>query len=263
VIVDAHMQFGPGLLTDAPFKPAVKAVTAADAIDVLDAAGIDRALVSAPRWLGGSPGHDFVDPNYEAANAAIAAGVARHPERLTGIARVNPKFGVAARRELEQCLEGYGFRGLLLDNEAEGFSYQDLRLLGPLVEVCAARRLPVMVYTWVTPSQPVQLIVLARAFPEVPFVMLHSGWRLTADTMIAAQRAPNLYFETSHAGSNLARSVGRTFGIERVVFGSASPFALPEVELNRVRRWGDLTEAQLALVLGGTISRLIGMEATA
>ncbi len=219
--------------------------------------------VSAPRWLGGTPGNDFIDPNYELANAAIAEGVARHPRRLVGMARVNPKFGSAAVREFERCLDSYGFRGLHLNNESEAFAYQDLKLLGPLFEMCAARQLPAMVYTWVTPSQPVQLVLLARAFPTVNIVMLHSGWRLTADTMIAAQRAKNLYFETSQAGSGLARSVGRSLGIERVVFGTAMPYTMPEVELDRVRRWGNLTDEQLELVLGGNIARLIGAEAAA
>ena len=72
-------------------------------------------------WLGGSPGHDFVDPNYEAANAAIAAG-SRPPSRAADGDRAGQSPSLGWRPgELEQCLEGYGFRGLLLDNEAEGF----------------------------------------------------------------------------------------------------------------------------------------------
>ena len=261
MIIDAHVQFGPGLRTDSPFQPALKASSADDIVALLDKTGIDRALVSPPRWFGGTPGHDFIDPNYEQANAAIAEGVRRHPGRLVGVARVNPKFGSQAVVELEKCLATYGCRGLHLDNESEAFSYQDIKLLAPLVEVCAGRGVPVFVYTWVTPSQPVQLILLARAFPTVNFIMVHSGWRLTIDAMIAAKGAKNLHFETSHAGSSLAREVAKQFGIERVVFGSAAPYALPNVELERVRRWGGLDPAQLDLVLGGNIARLTGLVA--
>jgi predicted TIM-barrel fold metal-dependent hydrolase len=239
----------------------VKASSADELVALLDRTGIDRALASPPRWFGGTPGNDFVDPNYEQANAAIADGVRRHPRRLVGVARVNPKFGSRAVAELEKCLTAYSCRGLHLDNESEAFSYQDLKLLAPLVEVCAAYGVPVFVYTWVTPSQPVQLILLARAFPTTNFIMVHSGWRLTVDAMIAAKGAKNLHFETSHAGSSLAREVAKQFGIERVVFGSAAPYALPDVELDRVRRWGGLDPAQLELVLGGNITRLAGLAA--
>lgn len=261
MIIDAHMQFGPGLRNDSPFQPAVKVSTADEIVALMDTTGIDRALVSPPRWLGGSASHDFVDPNYEQANSAIAEGVRRRPDRLIGVARVNPKFGSAASAELEKCLRDHNCRALLLDNESEAFSYQDLKLLAPLLEMCAARRAPVFVHTWVTPSQPVQLIVLARAFPTVPFIMLNSGWRLTIDAMIAAKQAKNLYFETSYASSSLAREVARQFGIERVVFGSAAPFALPDVELERIQRWGGLDSTQLDLVLGGNILRLTGLAA--
>jgi uncharacterized protein len=260
VIIDANVQFGPGLVNDAPFQPAVPATTANDIVALLDRTGIDHALVSAPRWVGGTAQQDFIDPNYELANVAIAAGVKQHPTRFTGIARVNPRFGSAAVAELRRCLVDHGFRGLHLNNESESFAYQDLALLGPLIELCAAHKVPVFTYTWVTPSQPVQLVLLARAFPSVPFVMLHSGWRLTVDTMIAAKHADNLIFETSHAGSAIARNVMRTFGPDRVVFGSAAPFAMPDVELERVRRWGGLDEKQLELVLGGNIARLTGLE---
>ena len=127
------------------------------------------------------------------------------PNRLLGFARVNPKFGSQALAELEHCFDDLGFRGLYLHNESEGFAYQDIELLRPLLEACAARQAPVMAYTWLTPSQPLQLVLLAQTFPDVNFVMLHSGWRLVGDAAIAAEEAPNLYFDTSHTGVGFAR----------------------------------------------------------
>jgi uncharacterized protein len=263
MIIDAHAQFGPGLRTDSPQQPAVKAFTAAELVAVMDRTGIDAALVSAPKWVGGSAGHDFVDPNYEQANAAIAQGMKDYPKRIIGLARVNPKFGSRAVAELRKCITEYKFRGLYLNNESEGFVYGDQKLVGPLLEACASAGVPVFAYTWVTPSQPIQLLQLARAFPAVKIVMLHSGWRLNADASIAAQEAPNLYFDTSLAGPTIARGVTRRFGVERVVFGSFMPWAMPDVELDRVRKWGGLNSTQLDAVLGGNAARLIGMAAPA
>jgi predicted TIM-barrel fold metal-dependent hydrolase len=261
MIIDAHAQFGPGLRTDSPQQPAVKAFTAEELVAVMDSTGIDAALVSAPKWVGGSTGSDFVDPNYESANAAIARGMSAFPKRIIGIARVNPKFGSRAVGEFRRCLTEYGFRGLYLNNESEGFTYGDLQLVRPLLDVCASAGVPVFAYTWVSPSQPIQLLQLARAFPSVKIVMLHSGWRLTADASLAAQEAPNLYFDTSLAGPGVARGVTRRFGLERIVFGSFMPWAMPDVELDRVRRWSGLTGAPLDAVLGGNAARLIGLAA--
>ena len=114
----------------------------------MDRVGIDRALASAPKWVGGSAGSDFVDPNYERANAEIAQGVINFPARFIGIARVNPKFGSRAVAELRRCVTEYGFRGLYLNNESEGFTYGDRALMDPLLDVCAASRIPVFAYTW-------------------------------------------------------------------------------------------------------------------
>src|SRR5688500_120175 len=132
MIVDTHVQFGPGFATDSPLQPPIPAMTATDLIALLDRAGIDRALVHAPRWLGGTLQQDFIDPNYERANAAIAEAVKAYPSRLVGCARVDAKFGSQAAAELEKCLRTYGFRGLYLDNHGDGISYADVRLLGPL-----------------------------------------------------------------------------------------------------------------------------------
>ncbi len=260
MIIDAYVQFGPGLDNDSPLQPPLKPSTTDDLLQILDAAGIDGAAISAPSWVGGSAGSDFVDPNYVRANFAIAEAVHAHPERLIGFARVNPKFGSQARTELVRCFDDYGFRGLYLHNESESFAYQDFQLLGPLLEECAERHRPVMAYTWLTPSQPIQLVLLAKAFASVNFVMLHSGWRLVGDAAIAAEEASNLYFDTSHTGVGFARSVTRRFGLERVIFGSAMPYAMPEVELDRVRRWSGIDEAHQEMVLGGNIARLTGWE---
>src|SRR5262249_59772827 len=126
-----------------------------------------------------------------------------------GFARVNPKFGKQAVAELEKCFTRYGFRGLKLDNETEAFSILDNEMLGPLLELCAARRAPVVVHTWFHPSQPVQFVHLAQAFPDVNFIIAHSGWRLVDNSINHADHGPNLYFHTTTVSAHLPRTVAR------------------------------------------------------
>lgn len=260
MIIDAHAQFGPGLATDSPLQPPTPSRTAEDVIAALDRVGIEQAVVHAPRWMGGSAGHDFIDPNYEAANAAINAGIKKYPKRLIGVARVNPKFGSQAMRELEKCFKQYGFRGLYLENASEGISYVDLGLLGPLLEICEGARVPVLLYTWNAPSQPFQLLTLAQAFPKVNFVLIHPGAGRLADGLLAADRTNNIYFDTAFGHAGVARLTKARYP-DRIVFSTNFPFGIPEVELQRVRRWGQLDPRQLDEVLGGTIARLLGAAA--
>src|SRR5437773_3907947 len=103
MIIDAHGQFGPGLRTDSPLQPMNDATTAAELIAILDKSKVDAAIVFAPDWNGGTLSEDFVDPNYELANAAIADGAKKYPKRIIGFARVDPRFGSRAVAELEKC----------------------------------------------------------------------------------------------------------------------------------------------------------------
>jgi predicted TIM-barrel fold metal-dependent hydrolase len=259
MIIDAVAEFGPGFVTDTPLQSPSRPLNADELVATMDRVGIDRALVHAPRWLGGNVGNDFIDPNYEQANRALAQGVQKHPTRLTGVARVNPKYGKAAAAELERCLGEYAFKGLYLDNAGEGISYADMKMLAPLLEICSSHTVPVMAYTWIAPSQPFQLIQMARAFPKVNFIMVHSGWRLSMDAALVAEAAANIFFETSDGNAGAPRFARQRFP-GRVVFGTNYPHNMPEVELQRVRRWGQLNPAQLDEVLGGTIARLIGLQ---
>jgi predicted TIM-barrel fold metal-dependent hydrolase len=259
VIIDAHVQFGPGLANDSPLQPPERVSTAGDLLGLLDRARIDRALVHAPGWSGGTVTDDFIDANYVSANVAINEAVRAHPQRLVGCARVQPRYGTQAAQELERCLKDYRFRALYIDNHQDGFSYADVKLLAPLFDLCAQHRVPVLAYTWIAPSQPYQLITLAKAFPKVDLVMIHSGWRLLGDAQTAADAAPNLYFESSFGNTGVARLAKGKFA-DRVLFGSNTPFGIAEVELQRVRKWGQLNQSQLDAVLGGNAARVLGLR---
>lgn len=259
MIIDAHAHFGPGLAYEHPMGPVARATTAEELIAQLDQAHIDRAVVFAPSWQGGSGGTDFIDPNYERANLAIAEGVRAHPERLVGFARVNPKFGSQATAELERCFADYGFQGLHLNNTNEWFTPLHTKLLAPLLERCAAQDAPVSVHTWFYPSQAYPWLQPIEAFPQVRFILAHMGYRQWADAVIVAERAPNVYLETSlQLPATVKKAVARV-GAERVLFGSDTPFAFPDIELRALRDLG-LGAADLARISGDNLAALLGAK---
>jgi predicted TIM-barrel fold metal-dependent hydrolase len=228
-IIDAHCHFGPGLQRRRPFGALKDLPTADDLLRDLSDAHIERAVAFAPRWEGG----EFVDPDYRQANAVIAAGFQKHPDRLVGFVRVNPKFGQAAAEQIEEAVEG-GFQGLKLDAETEAFSPLDLDLLGPLLEICQANGLPVLVHTSFHPAQPLLWLEAAAAFPQVNFILGHMGYRISLDAVIAAKHAENLYLETSGTQPSAIRSVFKSLGASRMIFGTDTPFNATQVEVDRI-----------------------------
>ena len=255
---DAHCQLGPGLRAKSA-GALYEADTADKVLALLDGQSIERAVVFAPNWHGGWDGEDFIDPGYERANAAVADAVAQYPDRFVGFARVNPKFGGAAARELRRCFDEYGFRGLRLDNEADAFDPTDLGLVGPLAEICHDRRAPILVNTGFHPCESLLFLPLAQAYPDVNVILGHMGGRLLVDAVITAQHAPNVYLETSGQMPGYIANGVRAVGADRVLFGTDIPFNIPEVEVRRIRSIG-LSEEDLAKITHGNIARLVGLD---
>lgn len=253
MIIDCYTNIGPGVANHRGqmIEPMQDTTNAAGLLAAMDKAGIDRAVAFPPRWVGG----DFVDPTYVAANAATHDAVRKNPDRLVGYARVNPNYGADAIAELEKCLGEYGFRGVLFDPEWENFNPEDKKFLYPMYEIARSRGVPVMFHSWYSPSQPALYWQVADDFPELAVIIAHLGGRLFADATFIAQRAPNIYLETSDNMYGPAPLV-KALGPERILFGSNTPFADPGVELYKVTSEKLLSASERDLILGGNAARL-------
>ncbi len=224
----------------------------------MDRARIDQAVVFAPSWQGGADGTDFIDPNYEQANAAIAEGVRTHGDRLIGFARVNPKYGSKAVDELKRCFEDYGFRGLHLNNTNEWFMALHTQLTSPLLELCAERAAPVNIHTWFFPSQAYPWVAAIEAFPQVKFILAHAGYRQHPDALILAERFSNVYLETSLQLPLTVRKLIDGIGASRVLFGSNTPYSFADAEVGAMEALG-LRKEDLACVLGDNAAQILGL----
>lgn len=256
MIIDFYTHTGAGLANHAPrlVRPLEDTSATQGLLAAMDRSGIDRAVTFAPRWVGG----EFVDPSYVEANAAVRQAIQQSSGRLIGFGRVNPNYGRDAVSEVERCFSEYGFKGLMLDPEWENFDPGDRHLAYPLYEVARAHKAPILFHTWYSPSEPALYWEVADDFSEIPIIISHLGGRLIADAVYIAQRAPNVYLETSdnmYGVSGPARNVGP----DRILFGSHTPFSSPEVEMFKVTS-SDLSEDEKAMVLGGNASRLLGLS---
>jgi len=101
---------------------------------------------------------------------------------------------------------------------------EDKRYL-PYLEIAEQLKLPVSVHTAADSlSSPRQLLSLAKAHPNVDFIMVHMGLGSdNADGIACVAQAENLYGDTTWVPfENVCRAI-RVCGAEKILFGSDAP----------------------------------------
>lgn len=199
------------------------------------------------------------------ANRLVANAVKSHPNRFFGWARVDPWQGKAALTDLKIGIEELELRGLLLHPYEELFQVSH-HLVDPLLEYAGKRKIPVMVESgYHLLSHPLDMAELAHRFPAVTIIGTHglqlddAGFALT-DAELAMKESPNLIMESSGMyAPDTMLNVVNTFGSQRLIFGSHSPWLNQEFELERIERM-DLTAEQKKAIQGDTILKLIFPE---
>jgi predicted TIM-barrel fold metal-dependent hydrolase len=213
----------------------------------------------------------------KAENDCVLDAARRFPERIVPFCSVQPGAGSAAVAEIERVAR-LGCRGIgELFPDGQGFALDDARLLGPVLEACAARRLVLLVhgseplgrsYAGKGRSTPDRLLALAQVCAEVaptlPVVFAHLGGGLPFyETMPEVQRlAPRLYYDTAAAAylySPTALSLVAAVAPERLLFGSDYPVIGMERMLTYARSAG-LDPQTEGAILGGNAARLLAAD---
>jgi hypothetical protein len=188
-----------------------------------------------------------------AINRQVASIVAALPERLLGFAVLH------ASRDR-------GRIGALVDEAAGDLGLQGLKvhrhdapITAEVCEAARARRLPVL-YDIVGDTGSVEM--LARDYPEVPFIIPHLGsfadeWRAQVALIDQMARHANIFADSSGVRRfDLLVEAVRRAGPEKLLFGSDGPWLHPGLELAKVRALG-LSPGDFARVAGGNIARLL------
>jgi predicted TIM-barrel fold metal-dependent hydrolase len=167
----------------------------AEVIDLLDAAGIDRTLITGFDEF--SSVHETFIPN-----ELVAALAGRHPDRFIPFAGVDLLKGTEAVRELEHLVSERGFRGLSLRPFMIGLPAADRRYY-PLYAKCVELDVPLSIHTsanWTTVAvndlgHPRHIDAVAADFPELRIVMSHAGYPWVLEACLLAWKYPNVYLE--------------------------------------------------------------------
>lgn len=199
-------------------------VAVEDVIAQMDAAGIERLLLSA--WH--RPGAAVLS------NDDVAAVVEQHPDRFTGVAAVDLERPVQALAELERAVAELGFKALrvvpwLWDRAP------DHRLYYPLYAKCVELAIPFCTQVGHTgPAMPSEtgrpvpyLDRVALDFPELTIVGGHIGHPWTDEMIGLAWKHDNVYIDTSAYAPRYYPSsllhFASTYGRDKVLFGTNFP----------------------------------------
>ncbi|MGX1133791.1 putative TIM-barrel fold metal-dependent hydrolase [Streptomyces glaucescens] len=152
------------------------------------------------------------------------------------------------------------FRGLEISPAVHGAGLADPRVAG-LVGVAAEFRHPVYVVCLERGGAGVaDLVGLARRFPQVDFVLGHSGiGNIDFYALTLIRDEPNILLETSGGYTCVAEAALSRLGADRVLFGSEYPLQDPSVELAKYAALR-LPAAQWRQVAWDNAHRLLGEE---
>ncbi len=177
-------------------------------------------------------------------NPFVLAACRKFPRRLAGGIRLVPTEPNAVE-ELRRYADT-GFFHFVKLFPPQGFWPDDERIL-PFYEVCAEYRLPVLLHMGQTNGEyteeqkrrrmhlntaygnPMNLDGVAKMFPEISFIMAHSGYPYYLEAWSVAWANPNVYFDISGSGPWVE-------GIPIVYNGMGGPAFIP-IDFDRVL-WG-------------------------
>ena len=227
-------------------------------LEVLDAAdrlGIDQLccsiLCERPASVEG----------FRACNAALAAAIKRHPDRLLGYCYVNPEHGRDALDEIRRCMNEDGFIGVKLYNERVCTD----PIVAPIVELAIELGAVILHHAGhghaPFPTQPNisdggHLAELGRRYPEARLICAHVGgggdWEWTIK---ALRHAQNVYLDTSGSviDEGIIELAAKTLGVDRLLFGCDMSFT---AGVGKIRA-ANLSAEEKQQILSGNLLRLL------
>jgi predicted TIM-barrel fold metal-dependent hydrolase len=225
-IIEAHAHLGE-------FAVFGETLTTEKLLAIMDEYDIERAVVSA------------------LPNILTRQATEEHPERISGLVRVNP-FDKDAPALVDEAIRDWGFKGVKLNPLFNNYT-PDNPIVDPVMEVAWRHGVPVLIHSGHAPwSLPWSFERLARRFPDVTIVMAHMGHGHIVyinGALDVAEDHPNIVVDT--AGMTMhskIREAVQRLGDDRVMYGSDVPFGHPAWEIPKVRISG-LYEPQLRKVL--------------
>ncbi len=197
----------------------------------------------------------------EVVNNFIAVQCAEHPEFYGyGTMHIDHPDPLA---ELERMLS-LGLRGVKLHPDMQRFAMDDPRMRD-FYAALEEKQVPVLFhcgdyrYNW---SHPARLCRVMDAFPKLIVIAAHFGGWSVYDLALEYLRDRSCYLDTSSAfsftGTQRGKELIRTYGAERILFGSDFPMGIAAKERDIILSMG-LTDWELELIFHKNAESILQM----
>ena len=231
-------------------------------------AGVDGYVVQS---VASTPHHVSSINHFIAAEVAAAGGV------LTGLGAMHPDTENKAAVIEEIC--ALGLHGVKLHPDMQRFAIDDPRIY-PLYELCAERKLPILMHMGDARydfSHPDRLHRVLSDIPDLVIVGAHmGGWdnwdyaceRLaghrnlyvdSSSSIAAAGKRHGLVPEIVYLDHDHATRLIRAWGTDKVIFGTDYPMWSPEADVEAFFDL-DLTEPERRTILWDNACRVFGIQ---
>lgn len=192
-------------------------------------------------------------PSYAHLNRKIASYIRRH-ENLIGCARLNPNQLEASFQEIERGRRN-GFRAVKLHPRSDRFDVEKAR---PLFREIARHGLAVVLHTdHEVKCHPKEWLPIFKAYPNLFFVLAHSGKDLFREAIEAAKACPNVFLDTSTLSYYRTGMILKRAGARKVVFASDIPYSHLGLEIKKFQYL--LPRAKQRLVFCDNARKILGI----
>jgi predicted TIM-barrel fold metal-dependent hydrolase len=204
-ICDAHVHLGES----GPWQPHMNSTIYVDKlVRLLNKYEVERAVV-------------FPNPNvgdkYPQMNDYIAKSVKKHPKRLVGFGRIDPRREYAVQ-ELNRIKNHLKLTGLKLHPMVECFR-PDHPFFNRFFQKTNELNLPILFHTGDGFSSPGLILKIAKKYPKLPIILGH----LKEAALGVMKQCENVYVETSGTSPDLVE-LSADIDQGRILFGSDVPY---------------------------------------
>ena len=233
----------------------------ADFIARMDELGMSKALICAIITWSYRGQHPIEQTTVE----EVVEVSNQYPERLHGLYGVNPMTAMAGVAELERAVREHRFKGIHI--HPHGFDmapdhayyfpfYAKCQELGVPAVISMGHTLDIMP---VENGRPVRIDRAAIYFPDLAFVLTHTGWPWIEEAIAMAWKHPNVFLGTSAYAPKYWKPEMVKFinshGQDKVMWGTDFPLIDHAESLGQIDELG-LRETSKAKLLHDNAARI-------
>lgn len=179
--------------------------------------------------------------------------VRRHPEKMIGVAGIDPTDLTSALEEMEQAHSEYGLKAITVAPAAQDFHPADSRAM-QVYSVAARMKMPVFLHQGIHFSvgskmefaRPALLDEVARDLPDLKLVIAHMGYPWIEECVVLLGKHPNIYADISSLihrpwqAYNALLSAYQYGVFDKLLFGSDFPYTSAAVAIESLYRINQL-----------------------